>query len=88
MPRKTIGDVMDKMCARDVQDFISVRMMIQKKVDIRSFAAYNLAESAFHPASQATPHLRTRRESWEEFREHWSDSEYDYYLLKLLKPDN
>jgi hypothetical protein len=86
MPRKTIGDVIDKMCARDVQDFISVRMVLQKKVDIRSFAAYSLAETAFHPATQATPHLRSRRETWGEFRQHWSDSEFEH-LFRFSRRD-
>jgi hypothetical protein len=48
-----MGDVRDKMAARDVMDFLAVRMLSQKKADRRSLLAYALAESAFDPALQA-----------------------------------
>jgi hypothetical protein len=84
--RRTVGDVRDKMVARDVTDLLAVRMLSQKKVDRPSLLAYALAESAFDPASQATPHLSTRRAPWEEFRQSWCDSEFEH-LFRFSRSD-
>ena len=51
--RKSKGDVRDKLLAKDVQDFLTVRMALHKTVDRSSVVAYALAETAFDPASQA-----------------------------------
>ena len=84
--RTTKGDVREKLLARDVQDFLTVRMALHKNVDRASVAAYALAETAFDPKSQATPHLHTRQEPWETRRERWCDSEFEH-LFRFSKSD-
>ena len=74
--RKTQGNVRDKLLAKDVQDFLTVRMALNKKVDRTSVAAFALAESAFAPASQATPFLASSRVPWETRRDQWGDEEF------------
>jgi hypothetical protein len=63
--RKSKGDIRDTLLAKYIQDFLTVRMALHKKLDRSSVVAYALVEAAFDPASQATPHLYTRRELWE-----------------------
>jgi hypothetical protein len=84
--RKSKGDVHDKLLAKDVHDFLTVRMALHKKVDRSSVVAYALADTAFDLASQATPHFYTRQEPWETRRERWGDSEFEH-LFRFSKSD-
>jgi|AntRauMFilla1563_2_1112583.scaffolds.fasta_scaffold72664_2 hypothetical protein len=58
----------------------------QKKVDRLLLRAYAFGEIALNPALQATPHLYTIRELWEQFRERWCTFKFQR-LFRFLRDD-
>jgi hypothetical protein len=74
------------LAARDVTDLLTVRMASQKKVGRSSLLAYAFAKAAFDPASQAAPHLYTRREPWEQYQQRWCASE-SHHLFRFSRDD-
>lgn len=64
---KTIGSVLDKMAAIDVDNYITAMIIKKGAIDLRTACVLAHAETAFQPASQAEPDLKTRDVSWNEW---------------------
>ena len=89
--RKTVGDVFDKVAARDAMNFtwtkwVKNRRAGKRKLDVQSLRTLLMAEHAFAPASQSEPELKTREEPWDEWRDRWSPQAHKH-MFRFSRED-